>query len=104
MSFFVYHRYGLREADPPLSIFPVLLDELEERSDDEEHTSISVIHESEWALGCYRDGYTTYEHAEGNGEPRHMRGQHRKKLIMLMESLAKGDLAALERESWQMGY
>lgn len=104
MSFFVYHRTGSCETDPPYSIFPALLDELEERPDDEEHTSISVIHESEWGLGCYRDGYATYEHVEGGGEPRHMRGLSRKKLITLMESLAKGDLVALENEAWQAGY
>jgi hypothetical protein len=104
MSFFVYHRSGACETDPPLSIFALLLDELEERLDDEEHTSISVIHESEWGLSCYRDGYVTYEHVEGDGEPRNMRGLSRNRLIALMGTLAGGDLAALENEPWQAGY
>jgi hypothetical protein len=104
MSFFVYHRYGASERDPPPSIFPLLLDELEERLDDQEHLSASVIHESEWGLGLYRGGYVTFENVEGEGEPRHMRGVSREKAIEMMLSLSNGDLAALEREPWQPGY
>jgi len=104
MSFFVYHRGGAAERDPQPTVFPLLLDELEDRSDDEEHTSVSVIHESEWGLGFSRGGYVTFENVEGEGEPRHMRGISRKKAIEMMHSLSNGDLAALEREPWQAGY
>jgi hypothetical protein len=104
MSFFIYHRYGASESDPPPSIFPLLLDELEERLDDEEHTSVSVIHESEWGLGFYRGGYVTFENVEGEGEPRHMHGVSREKAIETMLALSKGDLAALDKEPWQQGY
>jgi hypothetical protein len=104
MSFFVYHRYGESERDPPPSIFPHLLDELEERLDDEEHLSVSVIHESEWGLGFQRGGYVNFENVEDESEPRHMRGVSREKAIEMMLALSKGDLAALEREAWQQGY
>lgn len=104
MSFFVYHRYGASESDPSPSVFPLLLDELEERLEDEEHTSVSVIHESEWGLGFYRGGYVTFENVEGEGEPRHMRRVSREKAIEMMRSLSNGDLAALEREPWEPGY
>jgi len=104
MSFFVYHRYGASESDPARSIFPILLDELEERLDDEEHTSVSVIHESEWGLGFYRDGYVTFEKVDGSGEPRHMHGVSRVKAIEMMQALSVGDLSSLEREPWQAGY
>lgn len=104
MSFFVYHRYGDAQRDPPVSIFPLLLDELEVRLDDEEHTSISVIHESEWGLGVSHGGYVTFENVEGDGEPRHMRNVPREKLIVMMQQIASGDLAALEAEPWQDGY
>jgi len=104
MSFFVYHRCGDAERDPPTSIFPILLDELDVRLDDEEHTSISVIHESEWGLGVYHGGYVTWENVEGEGEPRHMRNVSREKLLVMMERVASGDLAELETEPWQAGY
>ena len=104
MSFFVYHRYGASERDPPRSVFPALLDELEEHLDDREHTSVSVVHESEWALGIGRGGHVTFEHVESAGESRHMSGLSRSKVIELMESLSAGDLAALERNPWKPGY
>lgn len=104
MSFFVYHRYGVSERDPPRSVFPALLDELGERLDDLEHTSVSVVHESEWGLSIRRGGYVTFEHVEGAAEPRHMTGLSRSKVIELMESLSAGNLEALEREPWKPGY
>lgn len=104
MSFFVYHRYGASERDPAPSIFPHLLDELEDRPDDEEHASVSVIHESEWGLGFSRGGYVTFENVEEDGEPRHMREVSREKAIEMMELLSQGNLAALEREPWREGY
>jgi hypothetical protein len=104
MSFFVYHRYGACESDPPISSFPALLDELEEHLEDEEHLSVSVVHESEWALGISRGGYVDFENVESDDQPRHMNGVPREKTIELMEKLARGDLDALEREPWQVGY
>ena len=104
MSFFIYHRYGESERDPPLSIFPALLDELEERLDDEEHGSVSIIHESEWGLSVSRGGYVVFENVESDEEPRHMRGVSREKLFELMQDLALGNLGELEKEPWQTGY
>jgi hypothetical protein len=104
MSFFVYHRYGASERDPAPSIFPALLDELEERLDDEEHTSVSVIHETDWALGFHRGGYVTFENVEQDSEARHMRGISRERAVELMQALSRGDLDAIEREPWQPGY
>jgi hypothetical protein len=104
VSFFVYHRYGECERDPPPESFPALLDELEERTDDLEHGSVSLVHQSEWGLGIGRGGYVNFELATGDGAPRHMDGLPRAKVIELMISLARGDLAALEAEPWQPGY
>ena len=104
MSFFVYHRYGDVQRDPPVSILPLLLEELEVRLEDQEHMSVSVIHESEWGLGVYRDGYVTFENVEGEGEPRHMRNVPRERLLVLMQKVASGDLASLDAEPWQDGY
>jgi hypothetical protein len=104
MSFFAYHRFGASERDPPVSAFPLLLDELEGHPEDQDHSSVSIIHESEWGLGFSKGGYVTFEHVEGEGEPRHMIGVSRQKQLAMMELLAKGDLAALERELWRPGY
>src|SRR5688572_16178930 len=98
MSFFIYHRLGASERDPAPTIFPRLLDELDEGLDDEDHTSVSVIHETEWALGFYRGGYVTFENVEEDGEPRHMRGVSREKAIELMQALAQGELEAVESQ------
>lgn len=104
MSFLVYHRSGVSERDPPMSAFGQLLDELDEKPEDEEHTSISVIHESEWGLGCFRGGYVTYEHVEGEGQPRHMTDLSRERVLRLMQHVANGELTKLEEEPWRTGY
>ena len=104
MSYFVHHRYGASERELPFDKFPGLLDELDERTEDEEHTSASLVHESEWALGFSKGGYVTFEHVEGDGQPRHMIDIPRSKLLELMKTLALGDLPSLEREPWIAGY
>jgi hypothetical protein len=104
MSFFVYHLHGNCERDPALSSFPALLDELDTRLEDEEHTSVSVIHESEWCVGIYRGGYVVFENVETDDTPRHMTDVPRGKVIQLMEAIALGDLANLELEPWKPGY
>jgi hypothetical protein len=104
MSFIIYHRLGSCERDPAPSIFTLLLDELDEAPEDEEHVSVSVVHESEWGLGCQRGGYVNYEHVEGDGEPRHMTNLSREKVLGLMQSVAAGELSKLEDEPWKAGY
>jgi hypothetical protein len=104
MSFFVYHRHGACQRDPAFSTFPSLLDELNERIEDQEHTSVSLIHESEWGLSVQAGGYVVFENVGGDGEPRHMRDVPRPKLIEMMETLARGDLDPLNNEPWQSGY
>lgn len=103
MSFLVYHRNGVCERDPSLSIFPTLLDELQAQPEDREHAAVSVTHESEWTLGLQADGYVAFENVE-DGEPRHMRDVPRARLLEMMEALSRGDLDALEREPWLPGY
>jgi thiol-disulfide isomerase/thioredoxin len=104
VSFIVYHRWGECESDPPCSSFAPLLDELEERPEDLEHGSVSVVHESEWALGIMRGGYVAFELATGEGPSRHLVDVPRAKVIELMTSLSRGDIASLEAEPWLPGY
>ena len=102
MSFQVTHRLGSMESAPQ-SAFPALLQELEASPEDEEHTSVSVTHESEWCLGAYRGGYIVFENLE-EGEPRHMTDVPPEKILALWRLLADGDLGALESEPWELGY
>lgn len=104
MSFVVYHRWGECENEPPPCVFAALLDELEGHPEDEEHVSVSVIHETEWGLSFYRGGYVTFENVEGDGEPRHMQGVSREKAIEMMLALSRGELVSLDQEPWQRGY
>ena len=104
MSFLVYHRGGVCETDPPSSVFSRLVDEMEERREDEEHASVSVIHESEWGLSYYGRGHVSYEQVDGDSEPRHMTGLSRETVLELMQGVAEGDLARLEGEPWSPGY
>jgi putative hemolysin len=103
MAFHVTHRYGAMESNPPLSSLPSLLRELDDRSQDTEHGSVAVSHESEWCISVSRGGYVTFEHLEDGGE-RHMRGVPDAKIIDLWSRLARGDIASIESEPWRPGY
>jgi hypothetical protein len=81
MSFLVPHRYGSMDRDPPLSSLPALLQELDDRPEDEEHASVAVSHEAGWCLEAYRGGYLTFENAE-TGAPRRMLGVPSIKIII----------------------
>lgn len=102
MGFHVTHRLGNMEK-VPRSAFPELLRELDAHPEDEEHTSVSVTHESEWCLGVYRGGYVVFENLE-EGEPRHMTDVPPEKILALWQFLADGDFAGLESEPWKPGY
>jgi hypothetical protein len=103
MAFHVIHRYGAMDSDPPLSTFPALLHELDERPEDTEHDSVVVSHESEWCLSVSRGGFVTFENLETGGE-RHMRDVPVSKIIDLWSRLAVGDIASIESEPWRLGY
>ena len=103
MAFHITHRLGAMTSNPPLSALGSLLNELKENTEDQEHRSVSVTHESEWCLGAYGGGYVTWENLE-DGPPRHMAGVTDEKLIGLWEALARGEIDLVEREPWLPGY
>ena len=98
------HRYGAMESNPPLEKLPELLAELSDQLDDTEHGSVALTHASQWCLGVSHGGYLTFENLEEDDEPRHMANVSPDKIIRLWESLARGDLAAIESEPWETGY
>jgi hypothetical protein len=105
MSFFIAHRYGGHDADPPLEVLPGLLDELDEDPDDIEHTDVSVTHESDWCVAAYRGNVVTLENLEDlDIEPRHMHLQSRAQVLSLFESMALGKLDEVFAQPWKPGY
>lgn len=105
MTFFVRHRFGGSDRDPPLETLGALLDELDEDPDDQEHTSVSVTHESDWAVAVYAGGLVTLENVEELGvPPRHMVVGDRERILGLLERLAEGRLEEVFAEQWRPGY
>ena len=70
---------------------------------DDEHPCVSLIHESEWSLGAYANGVLVWENLE-EGEPRHLKGVTRDKVLDLWLKLSEEGIAAIEKEPWLPGY
>jgi hypothetical protein len=71
--------------------------------EDVEHQSVSLTHESEWCLGAYPGGLLVWENLE-EGEPRHMNGVSRERVLELWVKLAQGRIAEVETDPWLPGY
>jgi hypothetical protein len=105
MSFYTRHRFGGNDRDPPLDAIAELLTELDEDPSDVEHDSVSVVHESDWAIAAYSGGLVTLEDVEDlDKEPRHMVVDDREKVLQLFRAVADGRLAEVFDEPWQPGY
>ena len=103
MSYHITHRWGDMEDEPPLDSLSALYDELE--YEDEEHTSVSLTHESEWDLGAYGGGLLIWENLETeNNEARHMENVPKEKVLELWRKLAQGKLSEINQEPWLPGY
>ena len=103
MSFHVTHREGRQEANVPISIFEELFLEAEDNTEDNEHTSVSVTHESEWDLGYYGGGYLIFENLE-DGHERHMRAVSKSEVLRLWVLLSEGKISEVENADWLPGY
>ena len=106
MSFFISHRWGGDDRDPPLGVIPALLAELDDHADDVEHGSVSVTHESEWAISVTVNGFVYFENVEELGHgPFHLpEGRGSVDVVALLEALALGRLDEVRRAPWQPGY
>jgi hypothetical protein len=106
VSFYVRHRFGGNDRDVPLESLDELLREVDEDPFDAEHTSVSVVHESDWCVAVYAGWRVTFENVEDmDVEPRHIdAGPDREFVLRLLRATAEGDLDLLERQSWQPGY
>ncbi len=105
MSFYISHRFGGDDPDPPPGALADLLAELDEDPDDEEHVSVSVVHESHWAISAFAGGLVALENVEDfEVAPRHMRGVERDEILVLFEALADGRLDDVFARPWKPGY
>lgn len=103
MSYYVRHRWGDMQDEPPLESLSALYDELE--FEDEEHVSVSLTHESDWDLGAYGGGLLIWENLETEeNEARHMKDLTKQKVLELWEKLAHGRIDEIEKEPWLPGY
>ena len=106
MSFFISHRWGGDDRDPPPGAIPALLAELDDHPEDVEHGSISVIHESEWAVSVTVNGFVYFENVEERDQgPFHLPGgRDSVDIVALLEALALGRLDEVRRAPWAPGY
>jgi hypothetical protein len=93
---------GNSEEEFPMDLFPVLYNEL--NSADDEHTDVSLTHETEWCLSAFKNGLLIWENVAGEGSPKHMHAVSREKVIILWQKLALGKISEIEQEPWQTGY
>ena len=100
-SFHVNRRWGDSNDDPSVAQMREALAELD--IDDDEHPEVALIHESGWCLGAYPSGLLIWEDLSTGCEPRHMRGVSRNHVLELWQSLARGDIVAVDAEPWQPG-
>ncbi len=102
MSFSIMHLDGAEEVDPDPPAFAELLAELADAGD--EQPDVAVRHESEWSLSALANGAITCENVAGNDPPRHLTNLTSADIVALFETLARGDIAAVEALPWIPGY
>ena len=102
MSYWANHLMGNSEHEVSFDSLPSLYDEL--TMADEEHTDVSLTHESEWCLSAFKSGLVVWENVAGEGEPKHMKNIPKEKIISLWQELAKGNISEVDKEQWSPGY
>ena len=101
MAYHLTTPVGEIESEPTQQRMAEVLDSID--PNDEEHTDVSLTHESEWSIGVFGSGLVTFEHLE-EGEPMHMRGLSHKQILDLWQQLARGEIDALRALPWKPGY
>jgi hypothetical protein len=94
---------GISELNPDPKRMKELISTLDMSDfEDADHPDLSLMHDpSGWFLTLYASGIVTYEHVnDGDAQPRYMTGISRNKALHLWQSLAKGEIEALEQLPW----
>ncbi len=103
MSYHVNRRWGDADDNPSVEQMREALAELD--IEDIEHPDVALIHESGWCMGAYSSGLLVWENlADDAGQPRHMRGVTRERVLELWQRLSRGELSAIEGDPWRAGY
>jgi hypothetical protein len=93
---------GNSDVEFPLGSLPDLYAELSEAG--QEHTDVSLTHESEWCLSAFSSGLLVWENVAGDGETMHMFNVPEVKTIELWSLLASGSIDEINKEDWLPGY
>ena len=102
MSYWINHLMGNSDVEFPLSSLEELYSELSQAN--QEHTDVSLTHESEWCLTAFSSGLLVWENVAGEGEPQHMLNVPKEKTLELWSLLANGSIDAINKENWLPGY
>jgi hypothetical protein len=102
LSYFLSTRWGGDESDAKPERMREVLAEL--ATEDDEHPSVALTHESEWSLGAYTGGLLVWENVGDDTPPRHLNGVSAERVLGLWQKLAAGRVAEIEAEPWLAGY
>jgi hypothetical protein len=101
VSYHVTHWTGEMDSGFPIAHFGDLFDELSKA--DDEHSDVSVSHESEWVLTVYKSSFVVLENLE-EGDPMHMGPVDRSAALELMVAMAEGRIDEVKSKPWLTGY
>ena len=102
MTFHVTDLKGTSEAEVSANRMREILEELLAFPDNE-HSMVSLTHETEWSLGVFARGLLVWENLE-KGAPRHLLRASPERTLELWQLLAAGKLREVEAEAWLPGY
>jgi hypothetical protein len=92
MAFSATNRWGACYPNPRVNRLRQLLQSID--ITDDEHTDVSLKHETEWCLSAFPSGRLVWENVEDEEDnPRHMVQISRERVLDLWLKLARGDLA-----------
>jgi len=98
MSYHTTDGEGLTEIEPPRARLADLLDALD---DEDAFPEVTLSHDSGWSLTAFASGVLVLEHLDRTGGERVLREVPRGRVLKLWLALARGDLAAVQREPWE---
>ncbi len=102
MTYWVNHLAGHSDIEYPLDSLAALYDELSGAN--QEHTDVSLTHETEWSLAAFSSGLLVLENVAGEGESVHMKNVSKEKTLSLWRCLAEGKIEVVQKEDWKPGY
>lgn len=78
---------------------PQLVAELDQA--DNEHTDVSVEHESGWALSAYREGLVVWGNIDDDDESGWLYDVPRNEVVRLFTALVLGDVTGIGEQEWE---